>query len=67
VYRLSLWHKFDPYDLSTYPAMNTRVQVKLSDGRIRVGQSREFFPLILRSPSVEILMWRYVREGAGPS
>jgi hypothetical protein len=62
VYRLSVWHKFDPYDLSTYPEMNTRVQVKFSDGRIRVGQSRDFFPLTLRSTSAEILMWRYVRE-----
>jgi hypothetical protein len=62
VYRLSVWYKFDPYDLSTYPRMNVLVQVTFADGRVKIGQSKDLFLLAPRSTEYEILMWRYVRE-----
>jgi hypothetical protein len=56
-----MWRRFDPYDLSTYPTVNTLVQVRFSSGVMGLGQSKDFFPLSLRSTDSEIVLWRYLQ------
>jgi hypothetical protein len=58
---LSEWHVFDPGDRKTYPEVNALVQVRFSDGDLKEGDSRTFFPRTKLLPGSSINGWRYIK------
>jgi hypothetical protein len=43
---LSEWHSFDALDASTYPKVNSPMQVKYADGSLASGHTFDFFPML---------------------
>ena len=59
---LSTWHTLDPYDRSTYPAVNAPIEVKHADGRVEKGKCREFFPSFDLLSGSTMTSWRYIKD-----
>jgi hypothetical protein len=45
---MSLWHVFKSDDLSTYPKVNSAMQVKYADGSLALGYTFDFFQRLRR-------------------
>jgi hypothetical protein len=61
---LSDWHSFDPNYRSTYPKVNSYIQVKYANGSLAEGNCRKFFPREELLPHSLIVEWRYIKDKA---
>jgi hypothetical protein len=63
---LSDWHSFDPNNRSTYPKVNSPIQVKYANGSPAEGACRKFFPLLqLAQRECESLIIGPARDSSG--
>jgi hypothetical protein len=58
---LSEWHSFDAQDTSTYPKVNSPMQVKYVDGGLASGLTFPFFPILKTAHESPIIGWRYIK------
>jgi hypothetical protein len=61
---LSDWHDFDSKDPSTYPKVDSPVQVRFVDGALADGAGQEFFSRAKILPECRITAWRYIKDKA---
>jgi hypothetical protein len=61
---LSAWHEFDPKDRSTYPKVDSPVQVRFADGALADGTCHAFFSRNKMLAESRITRWRYVKDKA---
>jgi hypothetical protein len=59
---MSDWHSFDPNYRSTYPKVNSPVQVKYAKGSVAEGDRRKFFPREELLSDSLIVGWRYIKD-----
>jgi len=57
---LSNWHSFNGHDRTTYPKVNSPIQVKYADGSLVVGYTLDFSPSLV-VPKSPIIGWRYIK------
>jgi hypothetical protein len=59
---LSNWHDLDPADLSTYPQVAHKVQVRFRSGKTQQGDRSVFFPRAGMAAETQINGWRYIKD-----
>jgi hypothetical protein len=59
---MSLWHVFKSDDLSTYPKVNSSMQVKYVDGSLALGYTFDFFSSLETVRESPVIGWRYVKD-----
>jgi hypothetical protein len=59
---MSLWQVFKSDDLSTYPKVNSPMQVKYANGSLALGYTFDFFSSTGAAPESPVIGWRYVKD-----